>query len=86
MSFVSSNDVPACIAEKVAVESHRRGCATFDGRRFVGGPAFDGSHRSLDSTWAAIHVADVCNALGLTPAQLWAISNVAAGDDGAHMG
>ena len=68
--FVRSTDVPDWMAEKVAYVSHKRGCGAFDGghaNRAVPAPKFEGSHRGHDVTWASIHIADLCNALGITP-------------------
>ena len=80
MNLIHSTDVPACIATLVAFETHQRGCGTLDGGYLADAPAFDGRHRSLDTTRAATQVADLCNALGVGPADLWAIADVAASD------
>lgn len=65
-SFVSSRDVPDDLAERVARVAHRRGCGAFDGSA----PAFTGSHKGHDVTWAGVHIADLCNALKIIPSQL----------------
>jgi hypothetical protein len=67
--FVRSTDVPEWLAEKVARVGHKRGCGAFDGgaNRAVPAPKFEGSHRGHDIVWASIHIADLCNALGITP-------------------
>lgn len=68
--FVSSRDVPNAMAEAVALWAHKRGCTTFDGTPCA---SFKGSHRAGDVTWASIHLADVCNALHITLADLAAL-------------
>jgi len=73
--FASSRAVPDWMAERVARVAHRRGCGTFDGRRIVPASRFEGDHRGHDVTWASIHIADLCNALGVTPDQLAALAD-----------
>lgn len=72
-SFVSSRDVPDDMAEKVARTAHVRGCGSFDGgcgNRLHNAPPFVDSHKRTDVVWASIHIADLCNALKITPDQL----------------
>ena len=72
-SFVSSRDVPDSMAEAVARVAHHRGCGSFDGgsgNRLHAAPPFEGSHRRQDVVWASVHIADLCNALKVTPKEL----------------
>ena len=72
MSFVPSTEIPDWMAEKVAKWAHQRGCGSFDGgrNRTVAPPRFADDHRTSDMVWASIHIADLCNALKVTPEQI----------------
>lgn len=71
--FVPSTSIPEWMAEKVAYQAHKRGCGAFDGgsgNRGVPAPKFEGRHRQNDLVWVSIHIADLCNALEVTPQQI----------------
>jgi hypothetical protein len=75
--FVSSRDIPDHLAEPVAYTAHRRGCGSFNGTKPVPAPKFEGTHRAADILYARIHIADLCGALHVTPAQLTTLAGLA---------
>jgi len=70
MAFISSTSIPPEIVAAVARFAHKRGCGSFNGVRAVRPEAFEGHHRSRDLVLASINVADLCNALQLSPDDL----------------
>lgn len=73
--FVSSRDIPDHLAEPVAHTAHLRGCGSFNGTKPVPPPRFEGQHCAVDILNASIHIADLCGALRITPADLTTISH-----------
>jgi len=76
--FVSSRDIPNHLAEPMAHVAHKRGCGSFNGTKPVPAPKYEGSHKDRDILYARIHIADLCGALHITPAQLTALTESAA--------
>lgn len=75
--FVSSRDIPDHLAEPLAHTAHLRGCGSFNGTKPVPPPKFEGTHKATDVLYARIHLADLCGALRITPAQLTALTESA---------
>lgn len=69
MTEILPDDVPAALAEAVAKVIHDRHCTLWDGKRPTTEP-FSGDHKRLDIRHAAMHVADVCQAAGVTPGEI----------------